>query len=72
MERFFALLTEQALRRGSHQSTAQVRAAIIKYVEAHNDEGKPFKWTQTADEIFANVRRFGLRIRTARGVGPDV
>jgi transposase len=65
VERFFGLLTEQALRRGSHQSTAQLRAAIIEYVEAHNEEGKPFKWTKTADEILAKIQRFGLRTLTA-------
>jgi hypothetical protein len=28
---------------------------------AHNDEGKPFKWTKTADEILDRIRRFGAR-----------
>ena len=61
VERFFGLLTEKALRRGSHTSVAQLRAAILAYVEAHNDKGKPFKWTKTADEILDTMRRFGLR-----------
>lgn len=61
VERFFGLLTEKALRRGSHTSVAQLRAAILAYVEAHNDKGKPFKWTKTADEILDKMRRFGLR-----------
>jgi transposase len=61
VERFFGLLTEKALRRGSHTGVAQLRAAILAYVEAHNDKGKPFKWTKTADEILDKMRRFGLR-----------
>jgi transposase len=61
VERFFGLLTEKALRRGSHTSVPQLRAAILAYVEAHNDKGKPFKWTKTADEILDKMRRFGLR-----------
>lgn len=61
VERFFALLTEEALSRGSHTSIPQLRAAIIEYVEAHNDEKKPFKWTKTADQILDKVREFGLR-----------
>lgn len=61
VERFFGLLTEEALRRGSHTSIPALRAAILSYVEAHNDEGKPFKWTKTADEILDKLRRFGLR-----------
>ena len=32
VERFFGLLTEKALRRGSHTSIAQLRAAIVAYV----------------------------------------
>lgn len=61
VERFFGLLTEHALRRGSHTSEAQLKAAIFEYIDAHNDEGKPFVWTKTADEILNSVRRFGQR-----------
>jgi transposase len=61
VERFFGLLTEHALRRGSHTSTAQLRDAIMDYVDAHNDEGAPFRWTKTADQILESVRRFGAR-----------
>jgi transposase len=61
VERFFGLLTQQALRRGSHTSIPDLRQAIIDYVDSHNELGKPFKWTKTADEILAKVQRFGLR-----------
>jgi transposase len=61
VERFFGLLTEKALRRGSHTSVPQLRAAILAYVEAHNAKGTPFTWTKTADEILDKMRRFGLR-----------
>ena len=61
VERFFALLTEQALRRGSHTSIPQLRKAILDYVDVHNEEGKPFVWTKTADDIFEKVREFGER-----------
>lgn len=65
VERFFGLLTEEALKRGSHTSIPQLRAAIAAYVDAHNQEGKPFKWTKTADEILGKMRRFGLRTQKA-------
>ena len=61
VERFFGLLTEDALKRGSHTSIPQLRDAVLGYVDAHNEEAKPFKWTKTADEILEKVRRFGLR-----------
>lgn len=67
VERFFGLLTEEALRRGSHTSVPQLRAAITAYVDAHNEEPKPFKWTKTADQILEKMRRFGLRTQQAHG-----
>lgn len=67
VERFFGLLTGHALQRGSHSSVPQLRQAISEYVEAHNEAGKPFKWTKTADEILEKMRRFGLRTQQAHG-----
>lgn len=63
VERFFGLLTEKALKRGSHTSIPQLRAAILAYVDAHNDRGTPFTWSKTADEILDSMRRFGLRVQ---------
>ena len=67
VERFFGLLTEKALKRGSHTSIPQLRAAILAYVDAHNDRGTPFKWVKTADEILDSMRRFGLRLQQVHG-----
>ena len=65
VERFFGLLTEHALRRGSHTSTAQLRTAIEEYLAAHNDEPKPFKWTKNADEVLESIARFATRALAA-------
>lgn len=67
VERFFALLTEEALRRGSHISIPQLRKAICEYVDVHNEEGKPFTWTKTAEEILDKVREFGERTLKLHG-----
>jgi transposase/transposase-like protein len=67
VERFFGLLTEKALKRGSHTSVPQLRAAILAYVDAHNERGIPFKWVKTADEILEKMRRFGLRVQQVHG-----
>lgn len=67
VERFFALLTDEALRRGSHTSIPQLRTAIREYIDVHNDEGKPFVWTKTADEILDKVREFGERTLKVHG-----
>jgi transposase len=67
VERFFGLLTDEALRRGSHTSIPQLRAAILAYVDSHNEKSKPFKWSKTADDILDKMRRFGLRTQQLRG-----
>jgi len=67
VERFFGLLTDKALKRGSFTSVAALRRAILEYVEAHNEKGKPFKWTKTADEILDKVKRFGERTLRVHG-----
>ena len=67
VERFFGLLTEKALKRGSHTSLPQLREAILAYVDAHNEKGKPFTWTKTADEILDKMRRFGIRTLQVHG-----
>jgi transposase len=67
VERFFGLLTTEALKRGSHTSIPQLRQAIFDYVDVHNEEGKPFRWTKTADEILEKIRRFGLRTQLVHG-----
>lgn len=65
VERFFGLLTEHALRRGSHNSSRQLRDAIHEYLNAHNEDPKPFKWTKTADEVLASIARFAQRTTQA-------
>jgi len=61
VERFFGLLTERQVRRGTYRSTAQLQAAIQAYIEAHNANPKPFRWTKSADDILAAVNRFCRR-----------
>lgn len=57
VERWFALLTERQLKRGVHRSTHALELAIREFIEAHNDDPKPFTWTKTADQILASVSR---------------
>ena len=61
VERFFALLTERQIKRGVHRSTAELEAAIERYIEAHNRNPAPFRWTKSADDILAAIQRFCQR-----------
>ena len=58
VERWFAELTRKQLRRGVHTSTAQLEADIRTFIDRHNKNPKPYKWTKSADEILAAVKRF--------------
>src|SRR5947208_245961 len=65
VERFFALLTERALKRGVFRSVADLEKAIKSYIEATNADPKPFRWTKSANDILASIRRFCVRTLTA-------
>ena len=68
VERWFAKLTDDALRRGSHLDVRELRDAIESYIAETNDDPKPFAWTKTADDIIASVARFCAR--TLEEAGP--
>lgn len=61
VERFFALLTERQIRRGAHRSLDALHAAISTFIEQHNIDPKPFRWTKFADDILSSIERFCLR-----------
>ena len=42
VERWFGLLTEKQLRRGVHQSRAELETAIYRYLDVTNEDPKPF------------------------------
>ena len=58
VEGFFAILTNRQLRRGSHHSVAELERAIREFLDAHNKEPRPFRWTKTADEILDKLARY--------------
>ena len=58
IERWFAELTRKQIRRGVHTSVRQLEADIRTFIELHNNNPKPFKWTKSADQILASVKRF--------------
>jgi len=57
VERWFRNLTDKAIRRGVFKSVPDLIAAIEEYLEANNNNPKPFVWTATAEEILEKVRR---------------
>jgi transposase len=62
VERWFALLSERQIKRGSHRSTIELEQAIRHYLAVYNQEPTPFVWHKTADQIIESVGRFCKRI----------
>jgi hypothetical protein len=55
---YLGLARGKQLRRGVHTSTTRLQADIRAFIQKHNENPKPYRWTKTADEILASVRRF--------------
>jgi transposase len=57
VERWFGLITERMIRRGTFRSVAELERAIYQWLATWNAEPKAFAWTATADVILDKVRR---------------
>ena len=62
VERWFGLITQRAIRRGSFTSVTDLRRRIEQFVEHWNEHPKPFVWTATADSIFEKLSRLAKAI----------
>jgi putative transposase len=57
VERWFGLITQQAIRRGSFRSVKELVQKIDAYVVTYHLHRRPFVWTATADSILATLKR---------------
>jgi len=57
VERLFAEITRQRIRRGVFHDVAELKAAIDEWIEHRNQDPKPFTWTATAKTILVKHRR---------------
>jgi transposase len=57
VERWFGLITDRMIRRGTFRSVQALEQAIYQWLATWNDHPKPFLWTATADVILDKVRR---------------
>jgi transposase len=67
VERWFRNLTDKAIRRGVFGSVPDLITAIEAYLQANNDDPKPFVWTATADEILNKARRGRVTLEQITG-----
>lgn len=66
VERWFALITQQAIRRGSFSSVTELTQKIDAFVQNYNRTHRPFVWTATAESILAKITRLCSAISGTR------
>ncbi len=66
VERWFGIITQRAIRRGSFASVSDLRQRIEKFVDHWNQHPKPFSWTATADSILEKLTRLSKAISGTR------
>ena len=62
VERWFGLITQRAIKRGSFRNVKDLIARIKLFVDHYNQHARPFMWTVTADSIFAKLQRLCVAI----------
>src|SRR6202521_5339662 len=60
VERWFALITSQAIRRGSFDSVRRLELTIIRYLAHWNENAQPFRWIKTAAQIKHSIHHAEL------------
>ncbi len=63
VERWFGLITAQAIRRSSFDSVARLEQAITRFLANWNENTKPFRWTKSAHQIKRSIRNAALIYR---------
>jgi transposase len=66
VERFFADITENAIRRGVFKSVAELETAITDYLAVRNAAPTPFTWTKSADVILTKVDRARAKLNAVK------
>lgn len=65
VERWFAYLTDDLLRRSDHRSVQALEQDIRHWVDAWNENPKPFIWVKTAEQILESLAKLLQRINGA-------
>ena len=64
VERWFALITDQTIRRGSFESVRRLERAIMRWLAHWNEQAKPFRWTKSAARITRSIHNAALIYET--------
>ena len=62
VERWFGLISQRAIKRGSFDSVPQLITTIETFIARYNESASPFVWVATAESIFNKLERLSSRI----------
>lgn len=62
VERWFAIISQRAIRRGSFRNVRELKQRIEQFIERYNHDPRPFKWTATTESILAKVTKISKLI----------
>ena len=57
VERFFGLITQRLIRRGTFLSVQELETSIYAWLSSWNNQPQPFVWRATADVVLDKVQR---------------
>ncbi|MFO8058579.1 MAG: IS630 family transposase [bacterium] len=57
VERWFGIITQRAIRRGTFRSVHELVEKVDHFVQNYNKNSRPFIWTATADSILEKLNR---------------
>ena len=58
IERWFAEITRKRIRRGTFLSVRELIRAIEDYIQAYNQNPRPFRWVAGPSKIIRKVRKY--------------
>ena len=55
VELWFSILSRKVIRRGVFPSVKALVQAIMNFIQRHNQDGKPFRWTYTPERFIRSI-----------------
>ena len=62
MERWFGLLSQRAIERGSFRGITDLVRKIQAFIDSYNASATPFVWVATAQSIIDKVARIAMPV----------
>lgn len=68
VERWFGILTQRLLKRSVHFNVKELEVDLHDFIDANNEDPKPFIWTKNADQILEAIARKCSHLQAEQGL----